>query len=262
MKYLNVVKGIFVSRPNRFVAQVLIDNIEETVHVKNTGRCEELLIEGVEVILEKASNPERKTKYDLIAVYREGYGWINIDSQAPNQVMKEWLENDNPIFKDVTLLKPEFKFRGSRIDFYLEKPKPESDDSDSISNAISENEDETSESEIADNVVDNIEKILIEVKGCTLVKEGVCFFPDAPTDRGVKHLRELTEAALDGYKCYIAFVIQINNLDYVFPNRETQPEFAVALREAVRAGVGILFMSTQVSEDELKIVNYRLISHP
>lgn len=228
MKYERTVKGIFISRPNRFVAEVKIDNEIQEVHVKNTGRCEELLIEGVEVILEEASNPERKTKYDLIAVYREGYGWINIDSQAPNQMVKDWLQDNNEVFPNITFLKPEFKFRGSRIDFYLEQED---------------------------------EKILIEVKGCTLIKKGVCFFPDAPTDRGVKHLEELTDAAYDGYKCYIAFVIQVNNMEYVFPNREIQPKFAEALRNAVKAGVQILFLSSDVKESEIKIRGYKKISH-
>lgn len=228
MKYDNIIKGIFISRPNRFVANVDVDGQVESVHVKNTGRCQELLIEGAAVILEAASNKERKTKYDLVAVYREGYGWINIDSQAPNQVVKEWLQDNNEIFKNITYLKPEFSFRSSRIDFYLEQEE---------------------------------EKILMEVKGCTLIKQGCVFFPDAPTDRGVKHLEELTEAAGDGYKCFIAFVIQVTGIEYVFPNREIQPEFAVALRNAVKAGVQILFLATDVKEDELKIVKTRRISH-
>lgn len=226
MKYENTVCGTFIARPNRFVAEVKIGDNVETVHVKNTGRCEELLIEGVKVVLEPASNPERKTRYDLIAVEREGYGFINIDSQAPNQVMKEWLTNDNKLFTNITFLKPEFKFRGSRIDFYLEQ---------------------------------NEEKILLEVKGCTLVKKGFCFFPDAPTDRGVKHLEELTEAQKDGYSCYIAFVIQVSHLEYVFPNRETHPQFATALRDAVKAGVKIIYLACDVTEDTLNPESYKII---
>lgn len=228
MKYERIVRGIFIARPNRFVADVRIGDEIHTVHVKNTGRCEELLIEGVPVVLQEASNPERKTRYDLISVYRDGYGWINIDSQAPNQVVMDWLNGNNEIFSNITFMKPEYKFRGSRIDFYLEQEE---------------------------------EKILIEVKGCTLIKNGTCFFPDAPTDRGVKHLEELTEAALDGYKCFVAFVIQVNNMEYVLPNREIQPKFATALRDAVKAGVNILFLSSVVNEDELVIKSCRRISH-
>lgn len=257
MKYENVIEGIFKVRPNRFVAQIYIkkaendlqssDSLEANVmkkskfpddyelvdvHVKNTGRCEELLIEGVKVILEKASNPERKTKYDLISVYREDYGWINIDSQAPNQLVKDWLSKDNEVFSNISYVKPEYKFGSSRIDFYLEEGTGE-----------------------------EAKKILIEVKGCTLVKYGIGLFPDAPTDRGVKHLRELTEASKDGFSCYIAFVIQVNNVKYVLPNRQTQPEFATALADAIRAGVKILYLYTNVTENQIDITGSHIISH-
>lgn len=228
MKYSNIKEASFISRPNRFVAVVLVDGVEEEVHVKNTGRCEELLLPGVLVYLVKSDNETRKTRYDLVAVKREGYGIINIDSQAPNQVMKEWLESGESYYDGITFLKPEFKYGSSRIDFYIEQQET---------------------------------KNLLEVKGCTLVKKGMGFFPDAPTDRGVKHIRELTEAVNDGYNTAIAFVIQVNNVGYVFPNRETQPEFAEALRDAVKAGVKIIFLRCNVTEDTLTYKDYEVITH-
>lgn len=228
MKYSNIYEATFISRPNRFVAFVEIDGITEEVHVKNTGRCEELLIPGVKVYLEKSDNETRKTKYDLVAVERGEYGIINIDSQAPNHVVKSWLESGNSYYKDITFLKPEFKFGGSRIDFYIEQGE---------------------------------KKTLLEVKGCTLIKCGMGFFPDAPTDRGVKHLRELTEAANDGYNAAVAFVIQVNNVGYVFPNRETQPEFADALSEAVSAGVKVIFIRCSVTKDELNYTDYKVVEY-
>ena len=159
MKYSKVVKGIFENRPNRFIAHVWIDGVLETVHVKNTGRCKELLLPGATVILEDCNNPNRKTRYDLIAVYKEGLGLINMDSQAPNKVVAEWLAT-----QDYDYVKPEYKYGNSRVDFYMEK---------------------------------NGEKYLMEVKGCTLEIAGMGYFPDAPTERGIKHLRELIKATQD-----------------------------------------------------------------
>lgn len=156
MKYKKVVKGSFVDRPNRFIAHVKIDDEIQTVHVKNTGRCRELLLPDAEVYLEVADNPARKTAYDLIAVYKENFGLINIDSQAPNKVAKEWLETQN-----YDVVKPEYKYGNSRIDFYMKK---------------------------------GMQEYLMEVKGCTLERQGIGYFPDAPTERGVKHLRELIGA--------------------------------------------------------------------
>ena len=156
MKYKKVVKGSFVDRPNRFIAHVKIDDEIQTVHVKNTGRCRELLLPDAEVYLEVADNPARKTAYDLIAVYKENFGLINIDSQAPNKVAKEWLETQN-----YDVVKPEYKYGNSRIDFYMKK---------------------------------GVQEYLMEVKGCTLERQGIGYFPDAPTERGVKHLRELIGA--------------------------------------------------------------------
>ena len=222
MKYSKIVRAKFIDRPNRFIAHVKLvgetDDNYITVHVKNTGRCKELLLPGVEVILEDCleKNPNRKTRYDLIAVKKAGIGWINIDSQAPNQVVKEWLQT-----KDYDYVKPEYTYGNSRIDFYMEKGN---------------------------------DKFLMEVKGCTLEKERIGYFPDAPTERGVKHLRELAKATKAGYKCFIAFVIQMEGIDEVRPNIETHQEFGVALDEAKSAGVEVLFLKCKVSEDELVIV--------
>ena len=214
MKYECIVEAKFISRPNRFIAHVDIDGTEVVVHVKNTGRCKELLIPGCRVYLEKATNPERKTPYDLVAVDTP-IGIINIDSQAPNAVVKEWLMK-----QDYDLVVPEYKYGNSRIDFYMEKGE---------------------------------DKYLLEVKGCTLIKDGIGYFPDAPTERGVKHLRELTAAIDKGYKAMAAFVIQVEGVTEVRPNMETHPEFGVALKEAEEAGVEVLFLECNVKKDELTV---------
>lgn len=216
MKYRKVIDAKFINRPNRFIAEVEIpERGREIVHVKNTGRCKELLIPGVDVILEESDNPNRKTKYDLIAVSKEGMGWINIDSQAPNKVVYEWLEKQG-----YSYIKPEYKYGNSRIDFYMEKENS---------------------------------KYLMEVKGCTLEIDRIGYFPDAPTERGVKHLRELTLATKKGYKCIIAFVIQMEGITEVRPNISTHPEFGIALKEAKDAGVEIWYMPCRVMPDELFI---------
>lgn len=214
MKYECIVEAKFISRPNRFIAHVDIDGTEVVVHVKNTGRCKELLIPGCRVYLEKATNPERKTPYDLVAVDTP-IGIVNIDSQAPNAVVKEWL-----LKQDYDLVVPEYKYGNSRIDFYMEKGE---------------------------------DKYLLEVKGCTLIKDGIGYFPDAPTERGVKHLRELTAAIDKGYKAMAAFVIQVEGVSEVRPNIETHPEFGVALKEAEEAGVEVLFLECNVKKDELTV---------
>ena len=215
MKYNSITPAIFISRPNRFIAKVNLDGEELTVHVKNTGRCKELLLPGCTVFIEKASNPERKTPYDLVAVENEGR-IINIDSQAPNAVVKEWLLKDDKY----DLVKPEFKYGDSRIDFYMEKGD---------------------------------EKYLMEVKGCTLFVDGVGYFPDAPTERGAKHLRELTKAISKGYHAMVTFVIQGEGIKEVRPNEATDPEFAAAFREAKAAGVEVVFYTCKVTSDELVI---------
>jgi len=222
MKYPNTIQGKFVDRPNRFIAHVEVSGITETVHVKNTGRCKELLIPGVDVTLAVSDNPARKTKYDLVSVRKKGIGWINIDSQAPNVVVKEWLESNPKEFPNISYLKPEYTYGNSRVDFYLE-----CDD----------------------------RKIFIEVKGCTLEIDKLGYFPDAPTDRGVKHLNELSKAVKEGYECYIAFVIAMPGITNVLPNRETHKAFGEALDEAMRAGVKELLLPCSVTPDTLKIKN-------
>lgn len=214
MKYECIEEAKFISRPNRFIAHVEVHGEEIKVHVKNTGRCKELLIPGRTVYLEKASNPDRKTPFDLVAV-ETPIGIVNIDSQAPNAVVKEWLMK-----QDYDLVVPEYKYGNSRIDFYMEKGE---------------------------------DKYLLEVKGCTLIKDGIGYFPDAPTERGVKHLRELTAAIDKGYKAMVAFVIQVEGVSEVRPNIETHPEFGVALNEAKEAGVEVLNLECNVKKDELTI---------
>lgn len=220
MKYTNQYPAIFISRPNRFIATVDIEGTIETVHVKNTGRCRELLIPGVKVMLEKSNNPDRNTKYDLVMVYKENLGWVNIDSQMPNALVREWLESEPEEFSGLTLIKPEYTYGDSRVDFYLERGD---------------------------------EKILIEVKGVTLEIDGIGYFPDAPTERGVKHIRELIKARREGYEAYIAFVIQMNGIKEVRANMNTHREFGVALEEAQKAGVKVLMLECNVSENEIKI---------
>ena len=215
MRYKHTVRGIFQERQNRFIAWVVVAGTLERVHVKNTGRCKELLIPGCEVILEKSDNPNSKTKYDLICTYKKDFGWVNIDSQAPNKVVREWLEK-----QDYTYIKQEYTYGNSRIDFYMERGE---------------------------------EKFLLEVKGCTLEIDGMGYFPDAPTTRGVKHLRELTKAVSEGYHCMVAFVIQMEGITEVKPNVDTHPEFGEALEEAKNAGVEILFLPCRVEEAEMEI---------
>lgn len=217
MRYGKVIKAEFIDRPNRFIAHVRVNNNIETVHVKNTGRCKELLIRGVTVILEESDNPQRKTRYDLIAVYKENFGLINIDSQAPNKVAKEWLDS-----MEYTYVKPEYSYGKSRIDFYMENGE---------------------------------QKYLMEVKGCTLEKNGTGYFPDAPTERGVKHIYELIKAKKEGYNSILAFVIQMEGIDEVLPNTDIHPEFGIAMEDARRAGVDIVFIKCKIYEDSIE---YRL----
>lgn len=220
MKYTNTVAAKFIDRPNRFIAHVKIGEKIETVHVKNTGRCKELLTEGASVILCEGTNPNRKTKYDLIAVYKETLGWVNIDSQVPNTLVKEWLTSGKSGFQKLDLIRPEYSYDKSRIDFYLEKGE---------------------------------RKILLEVKGCTLEKEKEGYFPDAPTKRGVKHLYELAQAVEKGYECYVAFVIAMEQVTTVHANVATDPEFGEALNYASKKGVRVLFLPCKVEPDEIEI---------
>lgn len=218
MKYESIYKAKFLSRPNRFIAYVELAGERQTVHVKNTGRCRELLQEGAEVYLERAENPDRKTQYDLIAV-QKGERLVNMDSAAPNKAVKEWMESGS-FLDNIQRVRPETTYKGSRFDFYVETEK---------------------------------EKIFMEVKGVTLENDGIVSFPDAPSERAVKHVRELIEAVRDGYKAYIMFVIQMTGVSYFKPNDSTHPEFGRALREAVNEGVEILAYDCNVRENEMTI---------
>lgn len=215
MKYENVVPAVFLSRPNRFIAVVSLDGEEKVVHVKNTGRCRELLIPGRQVWLSGSSDPRRRTAYDLIAVKKREDLLVNIDSQAPNRVVREWLDGGG-----FGLIRPEYSFGDSRIDFYMESGD---------------------------------RRFLLEVKGCTLEADGVGYFPDAPTVRGVRHLRELVRARRDGMEAAVAFVIQMEGVYKVRPNVATHPEFGAALEEAAGAGVRILYLPCRVAPDELEV---------
>ena len=219
MRYSAVKQGRFLSRPNRFIAHVEMDGKTEICHVKNTGRCRELLIPGARVWCAKAENSNRKTAYDLIAVEKGPY-LVNMDSQAPNQSVGEWLRNGGLGNAQVVL--PEQRFHDSRFDFYLERDgKP----------------------------------MFLEVKGVTLEENGVCRFPDAPTQRGARHLRELTLAREQGYDAAVLFVIQMAPVRYLTPNDGTDPEFGKALREAAAKGVAVLAVDCVVTPDTMTIGN-------
>lgn len=224
MRYKNIVNGVFLSRPNRFIAKVLIEGKEETVHVKNTGRCRELLQEGVTVYLEKSSNPNRKTAYDLVAVEKRQEGkaalLVNMDSQIPNAVAFEWLKGDNPLFSKDAKVRREVTFGDSRFDLYVE---------------------------------DGECKAFVEVKGVTLEFDGLALFPDAPTERGVKHIKELVKAREAGYEAYILFVIQMKKIHTFSPHKEMHPDFADALKFAEANGVKVIAMDCVVAEDGMTI---------
>lgn len=241
MQYQNIVEGKFLERPNRFIAHVEIEGKVETVHVKNTGRCKELLLPGVKVYLEKSGNPNRKTAYDLVAVEKAGLGLVNIDSQAPNQVVLEWLRAFS-----FEKLKPEYVFRDSRVDFYMERAM-ELPEAFWKYRKIEESTQENIQ------VQGNIRKYLLEVKGCTLERDGIGYFPDAPTERGVKHLRELTKAIQEGYIAILAFVIAMPKVSMVYPNVETHKAFGDALEEARQAGVKILYLPCTVTKEGMWI---------
>ena len=215
MRYENIIKGRFVDRPNRFTAHAEVNGKIETVHVKNTGRCRELLLPGAEVYLTEPGTSGRKTRYDLIAVRKSNGVLFNIDSQAPNKVVKEWL--DRQVF-DIVI--PEYRFGNSRIDFYMERKGV---------------------------------RRLMEVKGCTLEIGGIGYFPDAPTERGTKHLIELKNALKHGYQTAAAFVIQMDGVTEVRPNLRTDPVFASAFSEAKDAGVRILMLPCHTEPDSLEI---------
>lgn len=218
MDYERIKEAVFLERPNRFIAYADMDGEKEIVHVKNTGRCAELLIPGARIYVQKSDNPARKTKWDLIAV-QKGDILINMDSQIPNAAVKEWIKGGN-LFQDVRLVRPETTYGSSRFDLYVE----------------------------ADG-----KKIFIEVKGVTLEEDGVCRFPDAPSDRAVKHLEELIKAKKEGYEAYVFFVIQMKGVRYFTPNADTHPAFAEALKKAAAAGVHILARDCAVTPESIVI---------
>lgn len=224
MKYKNVTEAVFLSRPNRFIAKVLVDGNEETVHVKNTGRCRELLRDGVKVYLEKSSNPARKTAFDLVAVekIREGKAplLVNMDSQAPNAAVYEWLKGENPLFSKDAKIRREVTFGDSRFDIYIE---------------------------------DGTRKAFLEVKGVTLEFDGYALFPDAPTERGVKHIKELIKAKKAGYEAYIIFLIQMKEIHRFSPNVEMHKDFAEALKEATERGVKVMAFDSLVTDDSIAV---------
>ena len=217
MYYENMVPGIFLRRPNRFIAYVEIDGEETVCHVKNTGRCRELLVPGTKVWCQHWDKPERKTKYDLITV-QKGQRLINMDSQAPNAAVREWLLSGG--LGEIAELKPERTWGDSRFDFSFQR-----------------------EGKLC----------FLEVKGVTLETQGVCAFPDAPTQRGTRHLRHLAELARQGYGAYVLFVIQMDRVAYLHPNDATDPAFGNALREAAAAGVRVMAVDCTVSHDRMTV---------
>lgn len=226
IKYNKIKVAEFVDRPNRFIANVLVDGASCVAHVKNTGRCRELLVPGCTVILSESDNPARKTKYDLIAVYKVRRNkpplLINMDSQIPNDVAEEWLKS-GCLFSKSAVFKREVTFGKSRFDFYVE---------------------------------DGSRKAFVEVKGVTLENDGVAMFPDAPTERGVKHLNELSEAIEHGYDAYIFFIIQMKDIKAFRPNDATHKAFGDALRAARKRGVKILALDCLVTDDTIQADGY------
>ena len=223
MRYERICPGRFLARPNRFIAHVEAEGRIEVCHVKNTGRCRELLVPGARVWLEESANPARKTRFDLVAVEKEtGRGplLINMDSQAPNRVFGEWARAGG-FRRELTLLRPETPYGASRFDFYWESPG---------------------------------ERGFVEVKGVTLEEDGVVRFPDAPTLRGVKHLEELAAAKQAGYEAAVCFIVQMEGMKYLEPNDATHPQFGDALRRAAGAGVEVLAMECAVTPEELRVV--------
>ncbi|MBR5442192.1 MAG: DNA/RNA nuclease SfsA [Clostridia bacterium] len=222
MKYKKIIDGVFLARPNRFIARVLVDGKEEVVHVKNTGRCRELLVDNAKVYLSVSDNPARKTKYDLVAVEKvtdRGVLMINMDSQIPNDAVAEWLPVSG-FFSENAAFRREYTYGKSRFDFFVQ---------------------------------DNDRKAFIEVKGVTLENDGVVSFPDAPTERGIKHVEELISACENGYESYIVFVVQMKGVTEFRPNAQRHPQFAQVLRKAQSSGVKIIAVDCIVTPDEMKI---------
>ena len=234
MKYERIRRAVFRERPNRFIAYGEIDGNMETIHVKNTGRCAELLVPGAVIYVQETDNPARKTKWDLIAV-KKGERMINMDSQAPNRVVMEFLEKQ----PGITYIRPEYRYGDSRVDFYFER--------------FAANGKDPGGEQQTNGAPGEPRQCLMEVKGVTLERDGIAYFPDAPTERGVKHIRELQRALAEGYDSYLAFVIQMEGITEVRPNDETHPAFGQALREAAAAGVQVLCLPCAVEKDSLTV---------
>ncbi len=217
MKYENIKKAKFLSRPNRFIANIELEGEIHTAHVKNTGRCRELLVPGAEIYVREFDSDTRKTKFDVITV-KKGERLINMDSQVPNHVFREWVESGK--FTDgVTLIRPETFYGDSRFDFYIEAGD---------------------------------RKIFVEVKGVTLEENGIVRFPDAPTERGVKHLRELIRAKDDGYEAHVVFIVQMDGVSHLEPNDATHPAFGAVLREAAQKGVSVTALCCRITPDSIE----------
>ncbi len=216
MEYKKILKASFIERPNRFIANILLNGEKQVCHVKNTGRCKELLVPDAEIYIEESDNPNRKTRFDLITV-KKGNRLVNMDSQAPNKVAAQWLEQNRP-FGQITYLKAEYKYKSSRFDFYFE----------------TENQ-----------------KAFAEVKGVTLENNNVVSFPDAPSQRAVKHLNELMSALDEGYKCYVIFVVQMKDVAYFEPNYENHPEFAETLKLAREKGVEVVAFDCRITPSSI-----------
>ncbi len=221
MKYENITEAKFISRPNRFVAEIDINGKIELAHIKNTGRCRELLVRGATIYVRVDHNPKRKTKYDVISVFK-GSRLVNIDSQIPNHIFREWIETSGYL-GEINFMKPEQKYGNSRFDFYMEAGGM---------------------------------KTFVEVKGVTLEENGVSMFPDAPTERGVKHVKELIGAVAEGYRAVIVFIIQMKGIEYFIPNDKMHPAFGEALREAAEKGVEILALDCHVDKNTIKAADF------
>ena len=223
MTYPNIRPGIFIKRPNRFIAHVEVDGAEEICHVKNTGRCRELLVPGAKVWLVESDNPARKTRFDLVAVEKvraDGTLLINMDSQAPNHIIREWAEAGN-FRPELKILRGETTFGNSRFDFYWE---------------------------------DSEKRGFVEIKGVTLEHDGVVRFPDAPTERGVKHLEELISAKAAGYEAAVCFIVQMEGMKHLEPNDATHPAFGDALRKCAASGVEVLALECETAPGYVKAV--------
>ncbi|NLO46732.1 MAG: DNA/RNA nuclease SfsA [Clostridiales bacterium] len=221
MKYENTKKAVFIDRPNRFIANIALSGGVEACHIKNTGRLGELLLPGADMIVQQRDQKTRRTKYDLIAVYKNAR-LVNVDSQAPNRVFAEWLRGGG-LFRNLTLLRPECRFGNSRLDFYIE----------------------------ADG-----RRIFVETKGVTLEDGGVALFPDAPTERGKRHLNELISCVKKGFSAYAVFIVQMKGVRYFAPNAHTHAAFAKTLKEASEAGVRIIALDCDVCHNSLEISDF------